>query len=113
MAKISVCINSLNSEKTIENTLKALSDAYEIILCDMHSDDNSVEIAKSYGAKIVYHERARHAEVARNFCISHASGDWILVVDTDEVVPVDLWNFLNDFADNQQTSEQYTKNQAN
>lgn len=67
----------------------------------MHSDDNSVKIAEKYGAKIVYHERAQYAEIARNFCISHASGDWILVVDTDEVVPESLWNFLNDFADNQ------------
>lgn len=100
MAKISVCINSLNSEKTLENTLKALSKAYEIILCDMHSEDKTVEIAQKYGVKVVYHERAQCAEPARNFCISHATGDWILVVDTDEVVPADLWNFLNDFADN-------------
>jgi len=99
MAKISVCINSLNSEKTLENTLRALSKAYEIILCDMHSDDNSVAIAEKYGVKVVYHERAQYAEVARNFCISHATGDWILVVDTDEVVPEKLWDFLNDFAD--------------
>ena len=99
MAKISVCINSLNSEKTIENTLKSLSKAYEIILCDMHSEDNTVNIAEQYGAKVVYHERAKYAEIARNFCISHATGDWILVVDTDEVVPEALWNFLNDFAD--------------
>lgn len=100
MAKISVCINSFNSEKTIENTLKALSKAYEIILCDMYSEDNTVAIAEKYGAKVVYHERAQYAEIARNFCISHATGDWILVVDTDEVVPEKLWNFLNDFADN-------------
>ncbi|MCR5260337.1 MAG: glycosyltransferase family 2 protein [Candidatus Gastranaerophilales bacterium] len=102
MAKISVCINSLNSEKTIENTLKALSKAYEIILCDMHSEDATVSIAEKYGAKVVYHERAKHAEVARNFCISHATGDWILVVDTDEVVPEKLWDFLDKFADNPQ-----------
>lgn len=106
MAKISVCINSLNSIKTIENTLKALTEAYEIILCDMHSEDGSDKIAEQYGAKVVYHERAEYAEAARNYCISHATGDWILVVDTDEIVPEKLWNYLNDFADN--TPDGYT-----
>lgn len=105
MARISVCINALNSAKTIENTLKALSKAYEIIVCDMHSEDNTVSIAQKYGAKVVYHEKAQCAEYARNFCISQATGDWILVVDTDEVVPEKLWDFLNNFADN---NKEYT-----
>lgn len=102
MAKISVCINSFNSEKTIENTLKALSGVFEIIVCDMYSDDKTVEIAQKYGAKIIMHKRENYAEPARNFCISHATGDWILVVDTDEVVPEKLMNALKEFTENKE-----------
>lgn len=100
MSKISVCINSFNSEKTIEDTLKSVAGLYETIVCDMYSDDKTVEIARRYGAKVVFHERANYAEAARNFCISHATGDWILVVDTDEIVPEKLLRELEKFTEN-------------
>jgi (heptosyl)LPS beta-1,4-glucosyltransferase len=50
----------------------------------MHSDDSTVEIARGRGARIVFHDRTGFVEPARRFAISHASCDWVLVLDADE-----------------------------
>ena len=61
-ATISVVINTLNAERIFEHCLNSIKDdADEIIVCDMHSEDRTVEIAQKYGCKVVYHERCRCA----------------------------------------------------
>lgn len=84
MGKISAVINTFNEEKNIEPLLKNIGFVDEIIVCDMHSDDKTVEIAKAMGAKIYIHERMGFVEPARNFAISKASNEWILLLDADE-----------------------------
>ena len=66
----------------------------EIIVCDMYSSDNTLSIAKEYGATIVMHEPCGIVEPARVFAICQASRDWVLVVDSDEVIPGTLKNYL-------------------
>lgn len=90
MNKISVVINTLNDEKNIERAIKSVNWADEIVVCDMHSDDKTVEIAKSLEVKVVLHKRLDYVEPARNFAISKASGEWILVLDPDEEIPDSL-----------------------
>ena len=89
---ISVLINTFNEEKNIENCLKAVKWADEIIIVDMYSDDKTVEIASKYTDKIFYFKRMRYADPARQFALKNASYDWILVVDADELVPLKLKN---------------------
>jgi glycosyltransferase involved in cell wall biosynthesis len=96
---ISVLINTFNEEKNIENCLKAVEWADEIIIVDMHSDDNTVEIASRYTDKIFYFKRMGYADPARQFALNHASNDWILVVDADEIVPLKLRNTVNEIAE--------------
>ena len=93
---ISAVIHTYNSEKYLEECLQALVSLDETVICDMHSTDRTIEIAQKYGCKIVYHENVGFADPARNFAISQASGDWILVVDSDEIIPKELLNFLKD-----------------
>jgi hypothetical protein len=50
----------------------------------MHSDDRTVEIAKRFGANVFTHDRVGYVEPARNYAISKALGDWILILDADE-----------------------------
>lgn len=90
MGKISVVINTLNEEKNIERAIESVKWADEIIVCDMHSDDQTVEIAKKAGAKVVFHKKLDYVEPARNFAISKASGEWILILDPDEEIPDQL-----------------------
>lgn len=98
MSKISVVINTLNEEKNIDRALQSVIWADEVVVCDMHSEDETVRIAKKYKAKVVYHTPTGYVEPARNFAIGKASGDWILILDADEQIPERLANRLKDIA---------------
>lgn len=89
-SKISVVINTLNEERNIKRVIESVKWADEILLCDMYSDDKTVEIAEKLGAKIFLHKRLDFVEPARNFIISKASNEWILVLDPDEEIPNSL-----------------------
>lgn len=96
--KISVIIHTYNAEKHLERVLKSVQDFDEIIICDMYSTDKTIEIANSFpNCTIVYHENTGYVEPARNFAISQASNNWILIVDADEVVPIALKEYLYTF----------------
>lgn len=87
MSKISVVINTLNEASTLQRVIESVKWADEVLVCDMHSEDGTVEVAKKLGAKVVFHKRLNYVEPARNFAISKASGDWILILDPDEEIP--------------------------
>lgn len=85
MSGISLVINTLNEEKNIASCITSAKDlADEIIVCDMFSDDGTVEIAASLGARIIFHERTEFVEPARFFAISKATCEWVLILDADE-----------------------------
>jgi len=96
--KISVVINTLNDERNIERAIKSVDWADEIIVCDMHSDDKTTCVAKKLGAKIFLHKKVAFVELARNFALSKAANDWILVIDPDEQVPETLAKRLQEIA---------------
>lgn len=95
---ISVVINTLNEEKNIAQAIESVKWADEIIVCDMQSDDDTAVIAKRMGAKIYLHKRMGFVEPARNYAISKATGDWILILDADEEIPNSLAEKLQEFA---------------
>jgi glycosyltransferase involved in cell wall biosynthesis len=92
--KISVVIHTFNSEKFLERVLSSVTNFDEIIICDMYSTDGTREIAQRYNCRIIYHEKCDVPEPARNFAIQSASNEWVLVVDSDEIVPDALRNYL-------------------
>lgn len=92
--KISVVINTFNAEKFLEKALESVKEFDEIIICDMHSTDKTIEIAKKYNCKIVFHQQMGYVEPARNFAISQTTNDWVLVIDADEVIPLALKKYL-------------------
>lgn len=94
--RISAVIHTYNSEKYLEECLQALTSLDEIVICDMHSTDKTIEIAEKFSCKIVYHENLGFADPARNFAINQATGDWILVVDSDEIITKELIEYLRD-----------------
>ncbi len=97
--KISAVVNTRNEEKNIERCLKSLGFCYEIVLVDMESEDNTVEIAKNYTDKIYTHKKTGFVEPARNMAISRATGEWVLIVDADEVIPKALAKNLQKIAE--------------
>lgn len=87
---ISVVINTLNESDNLERALKSVYWANEVVVCDMGSNDNTRGKAKKLGAKVYIHKRLDFVEPARDFAISKATGDWILVLDPDEEIPEKL-----------------------
>lgn len=88
--KISAVVNVRNEAENIEGCLKCLNFCDEIIVVDMESSDDTVELAKNYTDKIFHHEAVGYVEPARNFAIKKATSDWILIVDADERIPKTL-----------------------
>ncbi len=91
---ISVVINTYNASKHLAKTLDSVRLVEDIVVCDMYSDDDTVEIAKSYGCRVVYFEKCGICEPARNFAIQSAKHDWVLLLDADEVVSPQLFEYL-------------------
>ena len=92
--KLSVCIITLNEEANIGRTLKSVQPLVangqgEIIMVDSGSTDKTVEIAKSYGAK-VFTEPWKGFAAQKNSAIDKAQGEWILSLDADEEVSPEL-----------------------
>jgi glycosyltransferase involved in cell wall biosynthesis len=66
------------------DSVRAIAD--EIIVVDTGSDDRTVAIAESFGARIFHFEWQKDFSAAKNYCNSQATGDWILQLDADEEV---------------------------
>lgn len=80
---ISAVIVAHNEEKKLEDCLKSLDFADEIVVVLDKCSDKSKEIALFYNAKIV--EGSWNIEGARrNVALKNASCDWILEIDADE-----------------------------
>lgn len=101
--KISVVVNTLNAQKYLKTCLDSVKGwADEIVVVDMHSIDNTLKIAKKYQAKTYLHPRLEYVEPARNFAISKAKNQWVLVLDADEAVSQQLKNRLSQVVNNDQ-----------
>jgi glycosyltransferase involved in cell wall biosynthesis len=74
----------LNLGRTLESVKPLVRDGQgEIIVVDSASTDRTVEIAKSFGAKVFIEEWKGYA-AQKNSGIDKATGDWILSLDADE-----------------------------
>jgi glycosyltransferase involved in cell wall biosynthesis len=86
---ISAVIITKNEERNIEECLKSLSWADEIVVVDDESSDRTISLARKYTDRI-YFNRLENFASQRNFGLSKAKGDWVLFVDADERVSAHL-----------------------
>ncbi|OGC92169.1 hypothetical protein A2899_02130 [Candidatus Amesbacteria bacterium RIFCSPLOWO2_01_FULL_49_25] len=87
---LSVIIITKNEEAMIGDCLVSVKDlADEIILVDTGNTDQTNEIAKSYGAKIIKSNGSDYSQF-RNAGLKNTTGDWIFYVDADERVSPQL-----------------------
>lgn len=93
---ISLCMIVKNEENNISKCLNSIKDYVdEIIITDTGSTDSTKEIAKNFTDKIFDYNWDNDFAKARNFSISKAKNDWVLVLDADEVViEFDMKNIL-------------------
>ena len=84
---ISLCMIVKNEEEFLPKSLFAAENLVdEMIIVDTGSADRTKDIAKAFGAKVYEMDWRDDFSEARNMSLSKASGDWILVLDADEVI---------------------------
>jgi glycosyltransferase involved in cell wall biosynthesis len=84
---ISLVLIVKNEEKDLPRCLESFKDIVkEIVVVDTGSTDRTVEIAKSYGARVEFFEWTNDFAEARNVSLSYASCEWILRTDADEYI---------------------------
>ncbi|HIE51064.1 MAG TPA: glycosyltransferase family 2 protein [Armatimonadetes bacterium] len=86
---ISVVIPTYNVEPIIRRCLDALTWADEVIVVDMFSTDRTREICESY-PNVRFFQRRDYIYGNVNYGIEQARGDWIMRLDSDEVVTSEL-----------------------
>ncbi len=99
MPTISAIVLSKNIAHFITPTLKTLQFVDEIILVDTGSTDDTIEVSRPLVTKIIKtsgHDFAKW----RNLAAKEATGDWILYVDSDERIPVELAKEINKVLEN-------------
>ncbi|HTS37182.1 MAG TPA: glycosyltransferase family 2 protein [Candidatus Solibacter sp.] len=101
--QLSVVIITFNEEANIGRTLASAQSLVangrgEIIVVDSGSTDRTVEIAKSFGANVFVEEWKGFA-AQKNSAIDKARGHWILSLDADEELDLDLQHALTELLD--------------
>lgn len=82
---IALCMIVKNEERFLEECISSVKNKVdEVIIVDTGSEDRTVEIAKSAGAKVYHYEWINDFSAARNFSLDKATSDYILVLDADE-----------------------------
>lgn len=89
--KISIVIITLNEEQMIEDCLKSVAWADELIILDGGSTDKTLQIAEKYKAKI-FPQEAREKDWAawHNQGKKEAMGNWLFYLDADERITPEL-----------------------
>ncbi len=82
---ISLCMIVKNEERFLEQCLESVKDLVdEMVIVDTGSTDKTVEIAKKYTDKVLFHEWRNSFSEARNFSLKFVTCDWVLQLDADE-----------------------------
>jgi peptidoglycan/xylan/chitin deacetylase (PgdA/CDA1 family) len=102
MAMISIVIPALDEEGLIAQCLESLKNQdyqgdYEIIVADNGSTDGTVNIARSYGVKVILCLEKKSVTYARRCGADAALGDIIAQADADTVYPRDWLAKIADF----------------
>ena len=71
----------------------------EIVVVDTGSTDNTIDIARGFGAKTFSYKWCDDFSAARNESLRHATGDWVMVLDADEIIAPDDLPRVREFVD--------------
>ena len=98
-AKISLCMIVRDSSATLAACLTSIEPwVDEMIVVDTGSKDNTMEIARSLGARVFEFPWCDSFAAARNESLRHATGDWIFWMDSDDTIDAANGRKLRDLA---------------
>jgi len=83
---ITVTILTRNSKKYLQEVLEAAKDFDEVLIYDTGSSDNTLEIAQRFPNVRICHDTFQGFGETHNRASNAAKNDWILSIDSDEVV---------------------------
>ncbi len=84
---LSLCIIVKNEELSLPQCLTSVKNVVdEIVLLDTGSTDRTVEIAQQFDTKVHHFTWCNDFSAARNEALKYVTGDWILVLDADEIL---------------------------
>lgn len=89
MEKVTAIIPTFNESRHIVEAIKSVHWADEVLVVDSFSTDNTVELAKNAGAKVIQREYGYSAS-QKNWAIPQASHPWIFLLDADERCTIEL-----------------------
>jgi tetratricopeptide (TPR) repeat protein len=88
--RLSVCLIARNEEQFLPQCLASVRGvAAQIVLLDTGSTDRTVALAVEAGAEVHHFPWCDDFSAARNAALKHVTGDWVLVLDADEELPVE------------------------
>ncbi|WP_161603394.1 tetratricopeptide repeat-containing glycosyltransferase family 2 protein [Blastopirellula marina] len=102
--KLTVAMIVRDAAETLAATLDSiLGIADEVVLVDTGSQDDTIAVAQSHGVTAIERKWEDSFSAARNFALTHVTGDWVLWLDAGEKLDVEeaqsLRQFVNDEAD--------------
>ena len=106
MSRISCVIITYNESRNIRRCLESVSWADEIVVVDSHSTDDTRDIAATFTERI-HRLKWSGFGPAKEYARDRATGDWILSVDADEVVPEKLKEEIQRVTESQQSLDGY------
>lgn len=97
--RLSLCMIVRNEERVLADCLSSIQPFVdELIVVDTGSTDRTVAIAEEHGARVYHFPWCDDFSAARNESLRHATGDWILWMDADDVIPEACGRRLRDVA---------------
>ena len=96
LPSVSVLTPTLNSARTLAECLASVraqdypADRLQIVVADAGSSDDTPAIARSFGAEVVPNP-LRTGEAGKSAALARATGDLILLLDSDNVLPDPGW----------------------
>ncbi|WP_267383920.1 tetratricopeptide repeat protein [Cyanobacterium sp. uoEpiScrs1] len=86
MTKLSLCMIVKDEEKNLTTCLESVQNIVdEMVVMDTGSTDKTVEIAQKFGAIVPCFSWCNDFSIARNAALNYTTGDWVLILDADEV----------------------------
>jgi tetratricopeptide (TPR) repeat protein len=89
--KLTFCAIVKNEEAMLPQCLNSVKDVVdEMVVLDTGSSDRTCQIAEEFGAKVHHFEWCNDFSAARNESLKYVGGDWVLVLDADEVLTPEI-----------------------
>lgn len=104
--RLSIAIATFNEEKNLAQCLNSIRDvADEIVIVDGSSTDKTVEIAKSFGARVIVTSNKPIFHLNKQQAIDECKGEWVLQLDADELISKELADEIREVIENDSNLE--------